>query len=107
MLHKLDNAVFFNGYIVFVNEDSDNVTFFGHEMSLNAIYPNDIDLDDNNFDNYDPETTINVRFMDWCDRYKQRKTCKKLLSVAYHPTRWWGWYMSKKEKKKKKKWNHF
>ena len=67
------NAVFPNHDLVFANEDSDNVTLFIDEVSLNTIYHNDITLDNNNFDNYDLETTINLRLMDCCDRCKQRK----------------------------------
>ena len=67
------NAVFPNHDLVFANEDSDNVTLFIDEMSLNTINHNDITLDNNNFDNYDLETTFNVRLMDCCDRCKQRK----------------------------------
>ena len=67
------NAVFPNHDLVFANEDSDNVTLFIDEVSLNTIYHNDITLANSNFDNYDLETTINLRLMDCCDRCKQRK----------------------------------
>lgn len=67
------NAVFPNHDLVFANEDSDNVTLFIDEVSLNTIYHNDITLDNSNFDNYDLETTISLRLMDCCDRCKQRK----------------------------------
>ena len=44
--------------------------------------------------NNDSESITHVRFMAWCNRFKQRKTFKKelikeLISVAWHPTRWW------------------
>ena len=55
---------------------------------------NNISLDDDNFDDDDPETIIHVRLIAWCNRYEQRKACKKwiskeLFSVACHPTGWW------------------
>ena len=62
VLKDLDNVVFFNDDIVFVNADSD-VTFFSDDM----------DLDDDNFDDDDPETIIHTRLMAGCNRYKQRK----------------------------------
>ena len=47
---------------------SDIATFFSDDMGLNTIYLNNINLDDANFDNYDPETIIDVRFMVWFNR---------------------------------------
>ena len=38
---------------------------------------NNISLDDNNFDEDDPETIIHVRLIAWRNRFKQRKTFKK------------------------------
>ena len=66
-----------------------------------------INLDDDNFDVDDPETTIHVRLMTWCNRYKQLKACKKekskeLMPIAQHPKRWWEWCMSEDEKNKNK-----
>ena len=55
--------------------------------------------------NNDSETITHVRFMAWCNRFKQRKTFKKelikeLISVAWHPTRWWDCWMPEGEQKK-------
>ena len=39
-----------------------------------------INLDDGNFDDDDdhhPETIVLIRLISWCNRYKQRQTCKK------------------------------
>ena len=45
-------------------------------MDLNTIHLNNINLDDDNVDNYDPETIIHV--MAWCNRrHKQCKASKK------------------------------
>ena len=67
-------------------------------MGLKTIYLNNINLDDDSFDNEDLELLfiLNLNFMAWSNRYKQRKTCKnkiskKLMPVAWHPTRWWDW----------------
>ena len=42
--------------------------------------------------------------MAWHNRFKQKKACEKeiseqLMSVAWHPTKWWDWCISKDEKK--------
>ena len=42
-----------------------------------------------------------------CNKYKQRKTCKKeisneLIPLAWQPTGWWDWCMPQDEKKKKR-----
>ena len=37
MIGKLDNAIFFNDYIVFGDIDSDFVTFFINDIGLNSI----------------------------------------------------------------------
>ena len=49
-------GVFSNDDIVFVNVDSDNVTFFSDDMDHNTTDFNNISLDDDNFDGNDPET---------------------------------------------------
>ena len=43
---KLDDVWFSRDDIVFVNEDSDNVSFFSDDLDLNTIYVNNINLDD-------------------------------------------------------------
>ena len=43
---KLDDVWFSRDDIVFVNEDSDNVSLFSDDLDLNTIYVNNINLDD-------------------------------------------------------------
>ena len=71
MIKKLD-AIFSNDDIVFISEDSGNVTFSSNEMSILSTDLNDINLDDVNFDEDDPEAIIHVRLMAWRNRFKQR-----------------------------------
>ena len=52
------------------NEGSDNTTIFSHDMGLIIIYLNNIKLDDDNFDDDNPQTIIHVRLMVWCNRFK-------------------------------------
>ena len=65
---------------------------------------NCINLDDNNFDEGDPDTIIHVRFLAWNTKFEKRKTLKKelneeLMPVAWHPNGCWDWCISEDEKK--------
>ena len=60
-LKDIDNVVFLNDNIVFANADSDNVTFFSDDMGLVNANVNNVSLDDDNFDDDDPETIIHTR----------------------------------------------
>ena len=46
-------------------------------IELHTIDLNNANLDDDNFDDEDPENFIRVSLTAWCNRYKQRETCKK------------------------------
>ena len=59
---KLDNDVFSNN-IVFLYADSDFVTYFSDDRDLNTINFDNITIDNDNFDEDDPETIINVKLM--------------------------------------------
>ena len=58
-------------------------------------YPFNIDFDninlDNNFDEDDPGTIIDVKLLDWYIKFE--------MSVAWHPNRWWDLCVSEDEKK--------
>ena len=45
--------------------------FFSDDMGLVNADLNNASLDDDNFDNNDPETILYDRLMIWCNRYKQ------------------------------------
>ena len=71
-------------------------------MGLVIIDLDNINLDDDNFDEDALETIIHVRLMAWCNRFKQRKACKKdrrrIIEwhlIKWHPTRVWDWCMTK------------
>ena len=87
LLEKLANVVKSNDDIFFVDVDSDVVTFFNDDMAHNTINLNI---------NFDDDNVIRVGLVAWCNKYKQRKTCKKeisnkLMPAVWHPTRWWDW----------------
>ena len=65
-----------NDDIDFDDIDSDIVTFF-IDMGLVTIDLNYINLDDDNFSEDNPQTIDFIKFIAWCNRYMQRKACKK------------------------------
>ena len=109
LLIALSRIKYLNDDIVFVNADSDNVTFFSDDVGLVNEDLNKFSLDGVNFGDDDLETIICVRLMAWFNRYKQRKNVKKeirkeLMPVVWYLTKWWDLCMSEDEKKKC---NHF
>ena len=73
MLEKLDNVLFFKGHVNVNDINSGIVKFFTDNMDLANIDLSNISSDYDNFDEDDPETIIYVRFMAWCNRFKQLK----------------------------------
>ena len=55
-------ALYADENILYFNEDSGNVVFSCNEMGIVNIDSNNINLD-NNFDEYDPDTTIVLRLL--------------------------------------------
>ena len=74
---KLDNVEFCNDGIDLPDIDSHFATFFSDEVSVITMNFNNINLDDNNFDEEDPETIIHVRLIAWCNRYNQVRCVTK------------------------------
>ena len=82
MLAKLDNVAFSNNKDL-EDMDSDIIAFFNDSMIfVNIGLNNNIDFDDNNFDKDDPANIVPVRIIAWCDRFKQRKACRKRETIA-------------------------
>ena len=71
--------------IVFVNEDSDKVTFSSDNMCILSVDLNKINVDNVNFDENDPETIIHVKIMAWRNRFKQHKTFRKGINKEVMP----------------------
>ena len=80
MIKTLNEDLFTNDGIIFINEGPKNVTFFGGEMVILSVDFDENNLDEVNFDEDDPEAFIHVRLMAWCNRSKQCKPCKKDIS---------------------------
>ena len=92
MIKKLFTDLYADENILFFNEDSSNTVFNCNEMGVLNIDLNCINLDDNNFDEDDPDTIIHVRLLSWHTKFEERKALKKelneqLIPVALHPNR--------------------
>ena len=78
MLQKLDDVVFPIDDIDLDDIDSAIVTFFSAGICPVTIDLNNTNLDDDNFDDDDPETSVLVRPIAWCNRYKHVKHVKTI-----------------------------
>ena len=68
MLEKFHDTLFVNDDILFFYEDICKVTFFANEMGILSVYLDKANLNDHdNFYEDNPETTINVRLLTWCN----------------------------------------
>ena len=63
MIKKLFTVLYVDENILYFNEDSSNVVFNYNETSILNIDLNCIKLDDNNFDEDDPDAIIHVRLL--------------------------------------------
>ena len=77
---------------LYFDEDFANAIFNCNEMSILNIDFISINLDDNNFDEDDPDTIIHVRLLDWHIKFEKRKALKnelkeELMTVAWNPNR--------------------
>ena len=83
IVKDLDNAVSFNDNIVFVNADSDNVTFLIMIWYVN-VNLNNTSLGNKNCDSDHPKFIIDVRLMTLCTRYEQRKSYTKRSRTIFY-----------------------
>ena len=72
-------------------------------MDIFNLDLNNINLD-NNFGEDDPDTIILIRLLAWHIKFKKSTALKKniggeLMPIAWHPKRWWNFYMPEDEKK--------
>ena len=104
MIKKLFTDLYADENILYLNEDSSNAIFNYNEMGILNIDLNCINLDDNNFEEDDPDTIIHVRLLAWHTKFEKRKALKKelneeLMPAAWHPNRRWDWCISEDEKR--------
>ena len=62
---------------LYADENFGNVVFDCNEMGILNVDFNCIKLDDNNFDEDDPDTNIYVRLLDWHIKFEKHKVLKK------------------------------
>ena len=77
MLEKLDDTLFANDDIIFINEGSNNVKFFGGEIGILSVDLDKTNLNDVNFDEDNPETISHVRLLAWRNKFEKHKALKK------------------------------
>ena len=76
--------------MLFFNEDSCNVIFSCNGMAILNIDINNVNLDDTNYDEDDPDTTILARRLAQHMKFEKRKALKKkrseeLMPIVWHP----------------------
>ena len=78
MLETFDKAFLANDDISFFNKDFNKITFVSSQRHIPAVDLNKVYLDnDNNFDENDPDTIINVRLFVRHSKFGKRKVLKK------------------------------
>ena len=73
-------------------------------MGILNIDPNNVNLDDANYEEDDPDIIIHVRLLPWHIKFQKRKNLKKTISeelmrIALRLNRWWNFCMSEDEEK--------
>ena len=62
--------MFPNYDVIFGYIDYDIATFFSNDVDLSSINLYNVNLDDDNFDDCDPENINHIGLMAWYNRYK-------------------------------------
>ena len=75
---------------------------FSNDMGFVTIDPNNINIDDDHFDEDNPDNIVLIRLNAWCTRFKQHAARKqnideKVMLRGYHPARVEYWCMTKDE----------
>ena len=68
MIKKLYTALSTDDGLLFFNEDSGDIIFCCDEIGILSVSLNIINLD-NNFDEYDPDTIILIKFLPWSSKF--------------------------------------
>ena len=68
MIKKRYTALSTDDGLLFFNEDSGDITFCCDEIGILSVNLNNINLD-NNFDEYDPDTIILIKFLSWSSTF--------------------------------------
>ena len=88
MIEELFTALYADENILYFHEDSRNVAFSCNEMSILNIDLNNINVDDINYYEGNPETTIFTRLLAWHIKFDKLKALKKELNEQFMPIAW-------------------
>ena len=103
MIKILFTDLYTDENILYFNENSSNVLFICNGMDILNTDLNNINFD-TNYEEDDPDTVILIRHLAWNIKSEKKPfkkgLNKKLMSVAWHPKRWWDFSVSEDEKKK-------
>ena len=77
MLEKLDDTLFANDDVIFINEGSNNVKFFGGEIGILSVDLDKTNLNDVSIDEDNPETISHVSLLAWRNKFEKHKALKK------------------------------
>ena len=77
MTKNLFTALYADENILYFDEEFGNVIIKYNEMGILNIDLNCINLDDNNFDENDPDTITHVRLLTWHIKFENCKELKK------------------------------
>ena len=82
MLEKFHDTLNAIDDILIFNEDFSKITFFVNQMGILGVDLDRINLDnDDNFDEYDPDTIVHVRLLAWHSKFEEHKAPKKDLRI--------------------------
>ena len=81
---KMITALFIEGDMLFLDEDSGNVTFRSDEMGILRDL-NNMNLNNASFYEDDPKTIIHVKVLACHNKYEQHKAFKKDISTELIP----------------------
>ena len=81
--------------ILYLNDDSGNAIFYCNRMGALNIDLNNINLNDTN---YDEDFWLDMLNLKKC-KALEKELNDELMSVAWHPKRWWVFCVSGDEKK--------
>ena len=73
MMKKLFTALCTDQNILYFDEDIGHIVFNCNEMDTLNVDLNCINLNDNNFDEDDPDTIIHVKLLAWHTKFEKRK----------------------------------
>ena len=93
MIKKLFTALYVDENILHFDEDFGNAVFNCDEMGIPNIDLDCINLEDNDFDEDNPDTIIYVRLLAWHTKFEKRKAFNKDIAKELMPCSMVSQYM--------------